>query len=119
MQRNMDLVRNILLEAEKVSNPDDWFLPKIDGHSKEEIYYHVMILGQAGYLDTIDLSSSDGFEWQIKNLTWKGHEFLDSARDQNVWTKAKSNFGAKFSSVSFSILQNLLTEVFKTELGLK
>jgi hypothetical protein len=89
MKRNMDLFRSILLEVEKAPFDGRWHNVEIAGHSADEISYHVKLLSQAGLIEAIDLSTSDGICWAPKDLTNDGHEFLDSARNDTVWAKAK------------------------------
>jgi len=51
------------------------------------------------------------------NLTWKGYEFLDSARESNRWKKAKGAL-SKVGNTSFDVIVALLKEYAKQELGL-
>ena len=57
MKRDMDLCRTILFEVEKFPFRTDWINLKIDGYSKAEIAYHVMILNQAGLIDARNLDT--------------------------------------------------------------
>jgi hypothetical protein len=38
----------------------------------------------------MDLSSLSGICWKPTRLTYSGHEFLDAARSDTVWQKAKA-----------------------------
>jgi hypothetical protein len=89
MKRDMDLIRVILLEIEKL--PEDWGSHNIEIETvtPEEITYHVRLLAQAGLIEAEDFSTFSGPSWQPKRLTWNGHEFLDAARSDTVWQKAK------------------------------
>lgn len=82
----------------------------IDGYSKDEISYHVNLLYEAGLIDAIDLSSLTSYRWEPKKLTWQGHEFLDSARNDNLWEGAKKEL-KKTGSFSFQVLQNMLVNL--------
>ena len=118
MQRDIDLIRKILLEVEKKDTPTGWIDIEIDGYSKEQIAYHVKLLSEAGYLEAKDLTTKDGFDWKPVSLTWLGHDFLDAARDNTIWNKAKKNLGSKIVSTSFEVLKSLLVSLSKQELGL-
>jgi hypothetical protein len=118
MKRNLDLVRLILLKAEEKNTPSRWIIPSIEGFSGEEVAYHIKILIEANLIDGIDLTTSDGYQYGIRNLTWEGHEFLDAARDEGIWKKAKQKFGSKIFSVSFDIVKDLLISLTRQELGL-
>ena len=96
MQRDMDLVRNILLAIEgSAKDPRSWIALELPPHSKAAISYHVQLLHEKGFLQAIDAShmGPDGYEWLPQRLTWQGHEFLDNIRDPDVWRRTKE--GAK------------------------
>ncbi len=48
-----------------------------------------MLLHEAGLIDAEKLTSADGVCGKPKRLTYNGHEFLDAARSDAVWRKAK------------------------------
>src|SRR4051812_28617180 len=108
MKRNMELVRQILLQTEKSVHVGDEIDLNIEGYSREEIYYHVKILSDAGLLEANNLTTYDGFKWTPKNLTWKGHEFLDAARNETVWKKTTEIVKDKGGSIPFEVLKDLL-----------
>jgi hypothetical protein len=115
MQRNMDLVRKILLKLE--SSPNGW-APEdfgIQSFSPQEIGYHVHIMMQEGLIEGTEVTNSGscGPESMPRNLTWKGHEFLDLARDQSRWNRAKSTIekvGGAPISVWMKVLNDLLLQ---------
>ena len=41
-------------------------------------------------IEAVDLSTMGGICWKPKRLTYAGHQFLDAARSDTVWQKAKS-----------------------------
>ena len=115
MKRDMDLVRLILLEIEKSSeDPRSEIRLQIPNYTFEQVSYHVMILNDAGLIEADDLSTmaSDSV-WFPKRLTWSGHEFLDAARNDSIWNKAKE----KASSMNFELLKELLLSITRQQLG--
>jgi len=86
MKRDMDLFRLLLLKAE--DQPFGGALPQIEipDHTTEEVYYHALLAKDAGF---VEASFSTGYEVSIERLTYAGHEFLDSAREDKLWNKAK------------------------------
>jgi hypothetical protein len=90
MKRDMDLVREVLLKVEELPFDGRFYDVKIEGRSDDEITYHVMLLHEAGFIEAIDLSTLGGLCWKPKRLTYNGHEFLDAARSDTVWQKAKA-----------------------------
>ncbi len=113
MKRDIDLVRKILLAIEAHTQPGDWIELKIDGYSEEQVTYHVKLLAQADLIEANDLSSSSGFDWKVKNLTWEGHEFLEASRDEGRWKKAKALLMEKAGSLSYEILKEVLLSMMK------
>ena len=49
-------------------------------------------------------------------LTWKGHEFLDLARDQNRWNQAKGIIG-RVGSAPLAVWTKVLNDLVLKELG--
>ena len=90
MKRDMELIRTILLEIERQPFPAGWYDLSIPSRPEEEISGHVMLLQDAGFIEAINLSSSNGVCWRPKRITHDGYEFLDAARDENNWAEAKA-----------------------------
>lgn len=113
MRRDMDLVRNILFEIEKSPYTGRWADIKIEDRSPGEVSYHVMLLHQAGLIDATDITSLDGPAWKAKNLTWQGHEFLDTCRNEGLWKDAKEVMLEKSEGISFELLKQVLIELLR------
>lgn len=91
MKLDKDLVRDILLAIEASDAvPMGWITLELPERSKEEMSYHVMLLDEAGLIEGQDLSTKGDFEWQPTRLTYKGHEFLETIRDGEVWNRTKA-----------------------------
>lgn len=123
MQRDMELVRKIMLAAEQ---HEHGFAPRdieIEGYSEEQIGYHCWLLDDAGLAEAIDLTTrgSDSPCAALRSLTWAGHEFLGAAKDDTTWQKAKdrlSSAGKSLQSVTLDVLKALLVDVAKQQLRL-
>jgi uncharacterized protein DUF2513 len=119
MKRDMDLIRQILLRIETEGTDDKRLFLKIEGYSEGEISYHVKLLAEAGLIRAMDMERGVlGSIWWPISLTWNGHDFLDAARDDTNWNKAKSLVGAKVASASFEVFKAVLSELAKSALGL-
>ena len=115
MKRDPDLVRNILLALENKASSNDAITAKkmmIDGWSEEEVNYHLLLLVEAGYIRGKDSSSDNRTIVFVTRLTWEGHEFLDAARDDERWEKAKSSI-SKVGGWSFEVIKPILIELAK------
>jgi hypothetical protein len=56
---------------------------------------------------------ADEFCWLAGGLTWEGHEFLDAARDDTRWSKAKKLVQEKGGSLMFEALKAVLVQTLK------
>lgn len=50
-----------------------------------------MLIGEAGFVDGLEAHTigTNGENWHRIRLTWQGHDFLDSVRNQETWAKTK------------------------------
>jgi Hypothetical protein (DUF2513). len=113
MKRDLDLCRQILLSQER----DDPNL-EIPGYTTEQILYHCVLLEEAGLLvgQFVRGSSGDVIGARIERLTWEGHDFLDAARNDKNWRKAKDQILKTGGSWTFEIVKSLLVEIAKRSL---
>lgn len=123
MQRDMELVRSILLAVEKHEHGKAPSELAIDGYSAEQVGYHCHLIGQAGLADVADLTTRGSASpvGRILRLTWQGHEFLDAARDDTVWSRTKERLtsaGKSLLTVPLNVLTALLADEGKRQLGL-
>ncbi len=112
MKRDLELVKQILLRVEGRELIERDF--SIQGYDAKVVAYHVAIMEQAGLLDAIVHKMLDGTMEGIPiRMTWQGHEWLDLARNDNTWEKAKKLVKEKAGSVSFEIMKFVLTQMAK------
>jgi hypothetical protein len=120
MKRDMDLVRSIVLAIEAAPTGYAPTPLHVDGHSEEEIGYHVHIMIQADLLTGHDVTSMGDHSPQAmaSSLTWAGHEFADASRDDTRWSKAKDIAVTKAGSVTIEILTKILSSLMTSALGM-
>ena len=105
MRRNMSLIRQLLLLIEDQGDDMNGWIGDliVEGFSDEQITHHVWLLMDGGYIEGIDLSTSDGSDYKPRYLTWQGHEFLAAVRDNDIWNKtlevAKQGGAATLSAI--------------------
>jgi len=117
MKRNMELARQILLRMEAQETYLDDIPLEFEGYTEEQVHYNIMLLHEAGLIFAIDASSAGGLYWMPQRLTWQGHEFLDAARDNKVWNKAKEIM-AKTGGFAFEVAKPLLIDLLKQQFGI-
>jgi Hypothetical protein (DUF2513) len=76
-----------------------------------------LLLNEAGLLIASDASSAQDICWFPQRLTWQGHEFLESARDNTIWNKAKEIMATTGGFV-FEVAKPLLISLLRQKLGL-
>src|SRR4030042_5078552 len=115
MKRNLDLVRKLLLYFEE--KPDDKVerCPPIEGYSSLEIKYHLLLMDEAGLLRCEREVKSTGRTIYVlpMSLTWQGHEFLEAARNNDIWRRAKTIVYEKSGALSFEMLKSVLLYLSK------
>lgn len=118
MQRNMDLVRKILMRIEDGASGQAAHPLNIVAFTPEEVGYHAHIMLEDGLIGGINIRSfnSNGPEVMPTTLTWKGHEFLDLARDQERWNKANAII-RKVGSAPIAVWIKVLNELILKDLG--
>jgi hypothetical protein len=113
MKLDTDLVRQILLAVEEFPFDGSFHDVEIEGRTENEITYHVMLLHEAGLLEALDLSTLSGVCWKPTRLTYDGHQFLDAARSDTVWQKAKSWTQKTMGTLTLEGLKLALPHVVK------
>jgi hypothetical protein len=113
MKRDMDLVRAVLMEIEKAPFDGGSLDISVPGHSSEEISYHILLMHEARLIEAVDLSSLDGVCWKPKRLTYEGHEFLDAARNDTFWKKAKDKVTTSTGTLTLEGLKIALSALMK------
>lgn len=119
MKLDIDCVRDVLLEFEKL--PLSCYTPynfpaSIKKHGIDNVEYSLAKLKEAGYINAdIPQCSNGQYEFYgIFDMTFSGHQFLESIRENKVWSRTKSIVG-KVGSGSFSLISQvastILTEI--------
>lgn len=96
MKRDMELVRTLLLKLEEmpiqaghvigIAWSDEFF--DVKNVDRDTAIKHFDLLMEAGF---IAAPRNQGMtQFFLTGLTWEGHEFIDSIRNPEVWTKTKA-----------------------------
>jgi hypothetical protein len=120
MKRDMNLVREILMWVENQKHGYVNGNPNIEGYSEDEIGYHVYLMYQAGLVNAADTTSMGDKSPNalLLGLTWHGHQFVDAAKDETIWSKAKGTILKSSAGVAFDVLYGWLKAEARQRLGL-
>ncbi|MCH8178195.1 MAG: DUF2513 domain-containing protein [Proteobacteria bacterium] len=110
MKRDPDVIRSIAMATEALK-PGELLtqLPNIDQHT---FAFHVKLMQDAGLVDAVVKSylGNEPPPAVVMRLTWDGADFLDAARSDTLWAKAKKSVIAPTASWTFDILTAWLKE---------
>lgn len=113
MKRDMELIRKLLLFFDEKETPEQVQVPPIDGYNDLTIKYHLVLMYDAGLLrcEPVTSTTSDRVIYVLPfELTWDGHEFLDTIRNDSVWQRVRETISAKGGSLAFSIISKLASK---------
>ena len=114
MKRNWDTIREILLKFEEL-DPEKGTVQLSDFPADRayEYSYHVELLIEAGliYGQTSKALGRDPQDFLAQRLTWEGHEFLDSIRNDTVWKKTKNSFVKGGLSMTLDLVKSVATDI--------
>ena len=142
MRLNLDCVRSILLCVEEntsvrkaccfvdsslddinqktgisTSEPPYYQINLLERYSIEELIYHVTYCLEADLICRFGTPSR--YNILIKDLTPKGHDFLENIRNSNIWSGVKGiaeKVGSKSLNAVTQIASNVVTEIIKAQL---
>ena len=123
MKRDMDLCRRILLAVEGSPPGESVEMSFVDDYPKNVVARHVGLLSEAGLVEAetgwnpVPMDTTT-LGYYVTDLTWAGHDFLDAARDEGRWTKAKQHFADAGVSVTLTLLKEKLDDLARAALGL-
>ena len=119
MKRDWDLVRTILLRVEEQPNTTSLLRPnELSGYDEENVSYHIKLLIDAGLLTGIVSPSMNAPTLAMaRELTWEGHEFLDSIRNPGLWNAIKTKAREKAVDLTFDTIKALAKIVLGGILG--
>jgi hypothetical protein len=111
MRRDLDLVRRILLRLEE--SPSGWSTFVDEGYELPQIHYHVRLLHDAGLIEADEIVPG---QWWPERMTWAGHEFLDAARNDDLWNEVKRRVERGPGSAPFLLFHELLIRMSRERL---
>lgn len=119
MKRDMELIRKILFEFEKMPLNHSVNKIEIESYSEEEITYNIILMNEAGLIEIKENSTLDGIGYFPERLTWQGHQFLENIKNETVWKSIKSAIVNIGGEVGFSVLKMIAEQKVTEFLGLK
>tara|TARA_R110000796_G_scaffold199991_2_gene316110 strand:- start:1071 stop:1451 length:381 start_codon:yes stop_codon:yes gene_type:complete len=125
MQRDLDLVRDLLLTLEEQC-PNNIFsskaLPEMSEVAPATVLAHFTLLYGAGYIERARGVYLDSPLKDKYSISYQGYDFLDSVRDPALWAKTKeaaSSAGGFTLSLIGAIAEGLIKTKLKQHAGIE
>ncbi len=124
MKRDMDMVRDLLLKVEdgqkvfETASSEDaellGFEPDtvLSQEDADKIAGHLILLEEADFI--VVEGRMGGGSVLVDRLTWRGHEFLDTIRDDEVWAQTKQT-AKKAGTGAIEFVWGIAKEIAKAE----
>jgi Hypothetical protein (DUF2513) len=75
-------------------------------------------MAEAGLINAVDASRMDGEAWLPIKIRGEGYEFLDTARSDTMWNKAKETVITKTRTLTLEALKTALGMLMRQALTL-
>ncbi len=110
MKRELDLVRQLLLDIETRGPDCSVSILRPDAHheNEERIRYHLRLLMDAGLLKEVDRTTAG---IPCVRLTHEGHELLELARHERLWREAKWLCQERIGGLSLTVIRTFLVRL--------
>lgn len=124
MRLNYDCIRDVLLFIEENLPLNSTItLEKINiNYNSNDIAYSILKLNEAGYINA-HIVKANGLQILtaiIFDITFIGHQFLDTIRPKDVWEQSKeisSKIGIKTLDGLTKIASQLITKIITNQIG--
>lgn len=125
MKLNPDCVRDVLLYLEKnlkIKNSSEFseitlkeIKEALSQYTEEDVFYSVYNLYQIKYIEgkVNDVGNKKMFFCEINNITWDGHQFLNTIRPKTVWEATKDG-ASKLGVMSMHALSSIAMKISET-----
>lgn len=131
MKLDPNCVRDSLIALEEMSDLDDGLTPKwlsiknflensnTSKYPEKEIIYTLRKLKEGGLIiANFQYAGDELYLATITELTYEGHQFLESISNSKIFDMAISKLDELGSGVTLDLLKALCTKILKEKLGL-
>ena len=108
-------MRAVLLEMENMPLHGDLSMQKLKESlpkfSSDDIEYSILKLDEAGFITAHIVNYDNGcIIMSVNDISYNGHQFLETIRDTKVWSQTKSICG-KIGSFAIDVIAKVSAEV--------
>jgi len=114
MKLDMDLVRDLLLQIESLKPYEGFLIIEKDKLIDAE---HIELLIEANLIKgSVKLLYPRIPDIKVFRLTWEGHQFLETIRDDKVWRNTKSTL-SKAGSFTLDLIQKVAVDIITKQIN--
>ncbi len=122
MKLNPDCVRDVLLYLEEnleIKNASEFseitlkqIKESLSQYTEDDVFYSVYNLYKINYIEgkINDVGNKKMFFCEINNITWSGHQFLNTIRPKTVWEATKDG-ASKLGVMSLHALSSMAMKI--------
>lgn len=115
MKLNHDCVRACMLYLEEnldMKSRINLVGVHLNGYSDDDVLYSFIKLSEAGFINgkPQPAGNNPAYVFMTTSITYEGHKFIDSVRDDKVWSATKK-ISSKVASISIEMLTTIATNV--------
>lgn len=110
MKRDWDVVRQVLIEVEALDTLErdrKIYSASEDNDSERIKGEHALLLWDAGFIKGVSAGNLSGRAVLSPELTWSGHDLLETMRSQAVWERIKNVAKEKGIELTFEAVKAL------------
>ena len=111
MKRDWEVIRAVLIEVEELAEAErhrfSYSLNDSHEASAQTKAEHAMLLWKAGFIQAHDVGTTEGSAILSPELSWQGHELLDTLRSKPVWERIKTTAKDKGLELTFDAVKVL------------
>ncbi len=110
MTLNAKCIRDIMLYLnDNLEYHQEIFMPVADlTYSEDELVYTCIKLKEAGLI-----SGKENIlgQFEIEDITYKGHTFISKIKDDKFWNKVLSKITSLAEPLTIAVLERLITDI--------
>ena len=113
MKRDMDLIREILMYVEDKCDGSKLEKIEIEDRNRNEVQYHVYLCADSNLINFAQsqtIYSGTNFNYRVRSLTSKGHDFLDTIRKENIWIRIKNIALKERRTITIKLLMDIASQ---------
>lgn len=115
MKRDIDLIREILLQVEATPSNNMWKAKPLLGCDVTDVVAHVRLAQDAGLLEAI--FTKTGTHAVVQRMLNDGYDFLEQSKLPSRWEKAKSKIVTESLPMTVDIFKSVLVKLVQEQLS--